>query len=40
MISPPDRTDAAEYYFTSIDQVPPADVLGVLEGQLTSTVAL
>ena len=28
------------YYFTYIDQVPPADILGVLEGQLTSTVAL
>jgi len=40
MITPPDRTEAAEYYFTYIDQVPPGDILGVLEGQLTSTVAL
>ena len=40
MITPPDRTEAAEYYFTYIDQVPPGDILGVLESQLTSTVAL
>ena len=40
MITPPDRTEAAESYFTYIDQVPPGDILGVLEGQLTSTVAL
>jgi len=40
MITPPDRTEAAEYYFTYIDKVPPGDILGVLERQLTSTVVL
>ena len=29
----PDRTEAAEYYFTYIDQVQNADVLDVLKGQ-------
>jgi hypothetical protein len=36
----PGRTEAAEYYFIYIDQVPPGDILDILEGQLTSTVAL
>ncbi len=35
----PDRTEAAEYYFTYIDKVGPGDVCGVLEGQLPETLA-
>jgi hypothetical protein len=40
MSTAPGRTEAADYYFTYIDQVPPGDILDILEGQLTSTVAL
>jgi len=40
MITIPDRTEAAEYYFTYIDQVPTGDVCQVLEGQLADTLAL
>lgn len=40
MTTAPDRTEAAEYYYTYIDQVPPGDILGILEGQLPTTVAL
>jgi hypothetical protein len=40
MSTTPDRTEAAEYYFTYIDQVPRGDILDILEGQLTSTVVL
>lgn len=36
----PDRTEAAEYYFTYIDQVPAGDICGVLEAQLAETLAL
>ena len=37
----PDRTEAAEYYFTYIDRVPrDADVLRVLEDQLPETLKL
>jgi len=36
----PDRTEAAEYYFTYIDQVAAGDICRVLEGQLTETLAL
>ncbi len=36
----PDRTEAAEYYFTYIDQVPPGDIREVLEAQLPETLAL
>jgi hypothetical protein len=36
----PDRTEAAEYYFTYIDQVPDGDVCDFLEAQLPETVAL
>ena len=36
----PDRTEAAEYYFTYIDKVAPGDICGVLEGQLPETLAL
>lgn len=32
-IQPPDRTEAAEYYFTYIDQVPSGDIATVLETQ-------
>ena len=37
----PDRTEAAEYYFTYIDRVPDGvDVCGILERQLPETLAL
>lgn len=36
----PDRTEAAEYYFTYIDQVAAGDICGVLEAQLVETLAL
>ena len=36
----PDRTEAAEYYFTYIDQVPAGDICAILATQLTETVAL
>ena len=36
----PDRTEAAEYYFTYINQVPPGDICGVLEAQFAETLAL
>jgi hypothetical protein len=36
----PERTEAAEYYFTYIDQVPEGDVREILEGQLPETLAL
>jgi hypothetical protein len=39
-ISTPDRTEAAEYYFTYIDQVPGGDICGILAAQSTETVAL
>lgn len=32
--------EAAEYYFTYIDQVPPGEICAVLEAQLAETVAL
>jgi hypothetical protein len=35
----PDRTEAAEYYFTYIDQVPAGDVQDVLREQLPATLA-
>lgn len=34
MTTRPDRTEAAEYYFTYIDQVPPGDIRQTLEAQL------
>lgn len=34
----PDRTEAAEYYFTYINQVPPGDICGILEAQLPETL--
>ena len=36
----PDRSEAAEYYFTYINQVPEGDVCGILEAQLDETVSL
>ncbi len=36
----PDRTEAAEYYFTYIDQVPAGDICAILAAQLTETLAL
>lgn len=39
-ITPPDRTEAAEYYFTYIDQVAGGDILEILEAQLAETLAL
>lgn len=35
----PDRSEAAEYYFTYIEQVPEGDVLRTLEAQLDETIA-
>jgi hypothetical protein len=35
----PDRAEAAEYYFTYIDQVPPGDICEILERQLRATSA-
>ncbi len=36
----PDRTEAAEYYFTYIDQVPAGDICATLAAQMTETAAL
>jgi len=36
----PDRTEAAEYYFTYIDQVGDGDICALLEAQLAETTAL
>jgi hypothetical protein len=36
----PDRSEAAEYYFTYIDQVGPGDIRRILETQLPGTLAL
>ncbi len=36
----PDRTEAADYYFTYIDQVAEGDICGVLEAQLAKTLEL
>lgn len=36
----PDRTEAAEYYFTYITQVPAGDIREILGAQLTETLAL
>jgi len=40
MATIPDRTEAAEYYFTYIDQVAGGDIRGILEAQLAETLAL
>lgn len=39
-ITIPDRTEAAEYYFTYINQVPAGDILTILETQRGETVQL
>ena len=36
----PDRTEAADYYFTYIDQVADGDIRVVLKAQLAETLAL
>lgn len=36
----PDRTEAAEYYFTYIDKVPEGDICGILEAQRPQTLEL
>src|SRR5438094_798633 len=36
----PDRTEAAEYYFTYIDKVPEGDICDILEAQSGETLAL
>jgi len=36
----PDRTEAVEYYFTYIDQVPPGDICGTLAAQSAETLTL
>jgi len=36
----PDRSEAAEYYFKYIDQVPAGDICAVLRAQLPETLAL
>ena len=36
----PDRTEAAEYYFTYIDQVPAGDICATLAAQMTETAVL
>jgi hypothetical protein len=36
----PDRSEAAEYYFTYIDQVPAGEIVPTLERQLSETVGL
>jgi hypothetical protein len=40
MITIPDRSEAAEYYFTYIDQVPAGDICEILRAQLPETLAL
>jgi hypothetical protein len=39
-LTTPDRTEAAEYYFTYIDQVPSGDILEILAAQLDELRAL
>jgi hypothetical protein len=36
----PDHTEAGEYYFTYINQVPAGDICAILEAQLDDTLAL
>lgn len=40
MTTAPDRIEAAEYYFTYIDQVPAGDIREILEAQVGETLAL
>lgn len=39
MIAAPDRTEAAEYYFKYIDQVPPGDICAILDAQASETLS-
>ena len=39
MIGLPERTEAAEYYFTYIDRIASGDILGTLQTQLDETMA-
>ena len=39
-IAAPERTEAAEYYFTYIDQVPGGDICDILRAQIPETVPL
>jgi hypothetical protein len=36
----PDRTEASEYYFTYINEVPPGDICSTLQSQSVETLAL
>lgn len=40
MTSAPDRSEAAEYYFTYIDRVPAGDICAILDQQRHETLAL
>ena len=40
MTGPPDKSEAAAYYFRYIDRVPPGDVVGRLEEQIHQLVSL
>jgi hypothetical protein len=40
MLAPPDRTEAAEYYFTYIDKVGAGDICEILEAQQGETLAV
>jgi len=40
MLAPPDRTEAAEFYFTYIDKVPPGDVRRLLADQSADALTL
>jgi hypothetical protein len=40
MMTAPDRSEAAEYYFTYIDRVGPGEICGILDLQSGETVAL
>jgi len=40
MITSPNRSEAAEYYFTYIDQVPAGDIREILHAQLADTLGL
>ena len=39
-IGRPERTEAAEYYFTYIDQVGDGDIVGILESQSAETLSI
>ena len=39
-IAAPERTEAAEYYFTYIDQVPGGDICDILRAQIPETVTV